>query len=115
MNEYGNAMNLYRAAGELAGITSLVDAFYANMDTFPEARVIRNMHPEDLTESRKNSRTFCVECSATLGCTLIITARSTSPIFIGNSQLELTSETRGCTVCSMPLPLSPMRPRLKSI
>ena len=46
-------MNPYRAAGELAGITSLVDAFYANMDTFPEARVIRKMHPEDLTESRK--------------------------------------------------------------
>jgi len=55
MNEYGygNDMNAYRAAGELAGITSLVDAFYSNMDGFPEARVIRNMHPEDLTESRK--------------------------------------------------------------
>ena len=58
MNEYGNAMNLYRAAGELAGITSLVDAFYANMDTFPEARVIRNMHPEHLTESRKKLTYF---------------------------------------------------------
>jgi len=53
MNGNGNDMDLYRAAGELAGITSLVDAFYSNMDTFPEARVIRNMHPEDLTESRK--------------------------------------------------------------
>ena len=58
MNEYGNDMNPYRAAGELAGITSLVDAFYANMDTFPEARVIRNMHPEDLTESRKKLTYF---------------------------------------------------------
>ena len=44
-------MDLYRAAGELAGITSLVDAFYANMDSLPEARVIRKMHPDDLTES----------------------------------------------------------------
>ena len=55
MNEDGKDMNPYRAAGELAGITSLVDAFYANMDTFPEARVIRTMHPEDLTESRKKT------------------------------------------------------------
>ena len=41
----GNDMDLYRATGELAGLTSLVDAFYSNMDIFPEARVIRNMHP----------------------------------------------------------------------
>ena len=38
MNEDGTGMTPYRAAGELAGITSLVDAFYSNMDTFPEAR-----------------------------------------------------------------------------
>ncbi|MGH7180398.1 MAG: hypothetical protein ACREJN_00285 [Nitrospiraceae bacterium] len=31
----------YHAAGELAGITGLVDDFYANMDTFPEAEIIR--------------------------------------------------------------------------
>ncbi len=58
MNEDGNDMNPYRAAGELAGLTSLVDAFYANMDTFPEARVIRKMHPGDLTESRKKLTYF---------------------------------------------------------
>jgi hemoglobin len=58
MNEYGNDMNPYRAAGELAGITSLVDAFYSNMDTFLEARAIRKMHPEDLTESRKKLTYF---------------------------------------------------------
>ena len=27
----------YQAAGELVGITKLVDEFYANMDTLPEA------------------------------------------------------------------------------
>ena len=58
MSGYGNGANLYRAAGELAGITSLVDAFYSNMDNFPEARVIRNMHPVDLTESRKKLTYF---------------------------------------------------------
>jgi hemoglobin len=51
-------MDAYRAAGELAGLTSLVDAFYENMDTFPEARVIRKMHPGDLTESRKKLTYF---------------------------------------------------------
>jgi hypothetical protein len=114
MNEYGNDMNPYCAAGELAGITSLVDAFYANMDTFPEVRVIRNMHPEDLTESRKNSRTFYAECSAAPDCLSSITEKSTSLIFIGNSQLDLTSATRGCSVCNMPLLFSPMRHHLKS-
>jgi hemoglobin len=59
MHDYVNDMNPYRAAGELAGITSLVDAFYSNMDGFPEASVIRNMHPEDLTESRKKL-TYCL-------------------------------------------------------
>jgi len=58
MNGDGNDMDPYRAAGELAGITRLVDDFYANMDTFPEARVIRKMHPEDLTESRKKLTYF---------------------------------------------------------
>ena len=58
MNGDGNSMSPYHAAGELAGITSLVDAFYLNMDAFPEARVIRNMHPEDLTESRKKLTYF---------------------------------------------------------
>jgi hemoglobin len=58
MNGYGNDMDPYRAAGELKGITSLVDAFYANMDTFPEAPLIRKMHHEDLTESRKKLTYF---------------------------------------------------------
>ena len=60
MNEdgNGNTVDSYRAAGELSGITSLVDAFYSNMDDFPEARVIRSMHPEDLTESRKKLTYF---------------------------------------------------------
>lgn len=58
MNGYGNDMSPYCAAGELAGITSLVDAFYLNMDNFPEAHVIRKMHPEDLTEARKKLTYF---------------------------------------------------------
>lgn len=50
--EYGVGDNSYKAAGELAGITRLVDDFYDNMCTFSEAKKIRDMHPGDLTESR---------------------------------------------------------------
>ncbi|SIS72976.1 hemoglobin [Neptunomonas antarctica] len=56
MNEknygYGVDDNSYKAAGELAGITLLVDEFYNNMSVFTEAKKIRDMHPSDLTESR---------------------------------------------------------------
>lgn len=48
----------YQEAGELEGITRLVDEFYANMDVLPEAEIIRTMHPEDLTESRKKLTYF---------------------------------------------------------
>ncbi|MDF0651598.1 MAG: globin [Nitrospira sp. LK265] len=48
----------YQEAGELAGITRLVDEFYINMDRLPEAETIRSMHPQDLTESRKKLTYF---------------------------------------------------------
>ncbi|MFO0701637.1 MAG: group II truncated hemoglobin [Nitrospira sp.] len=48
----------YQAAGELAGITRLVDEFYANMNSLSEAKVIRDMHPPDLVESRKKLTYF---------------------------------------------------------
>jgi len=56
--EYGAGDNSYRMAGELAGITQLVDVFYHNMDTFPESKKIRAMHPADLVESRKKLAYF---------------------------------------------------------
>jgi hemoglobin len=50
----------FRAAGGVAGITRLVDAFYRQMDALPEAAAIRRMHPRDLTESRdKLARFLC--------------------------------------------------------
>lgn len=48
----------YQAAGELEGITKLVDEFYAAMDTLLEAETIRKMHPPDLTESRRKLTYF---------------------------------------------------------
>ncbi len=52
MTTYGSDDASYKAAGQLAGITQLVEDFYSCMDTFPEAYEIRQMHGEDLTESR---------------------------------------------------------------
>lgn len=48
----------YEAAGEIEGITRLVDEFYVNMDTLPEAKTIRDMHPPDLMESRRKLTYF---------------------------------------------------------
>jgi hemoglobin len=57
---YGEGDTSYRAAGERAGITRLVDAFYRIMDELPEARGIRRMHPRDLTAARdKLTRFLC--------------------------------------------------------
>lgn len=55
---YGIGDNSFQAAGELAGVTKLVDDFYSNMNTFSQAEKIRNMHPEDLTESRRKLTYF---------------------------------------------------------
>ena len=50
----------YQAAGQFDGIRALVDAFYDAMETLPEAKKIREMHPVDLSESRdKLTRFLC--------------------------------------------------------
>ena len=50
---YGAGDATYKAVGELAGITRLVDQFYDNMDNFPQARALRAMHSDDLTMAKK--------------------------------------------------------------
>ncbi len=55
---YGEGDNSYQAAGEITGITKLVNAFYDFMEKLPEAKNIRNMHSDDLTESRKKLSYF---------------------------------------------------------
>lgn len=57
---YGVGDASFRAAGGEAGLRQLVDAFYDLMDTLPEARDIRAMHPADLAVSRdKLARFLC--------------------------------------------------------
>lgn len=45
---FGFQDSSYRAAGEEKGLRKLSTDFYLNMDQFPEAIHIRNMHKEDL-------------------------------------------------------------------
>ncbi|MXZ81612.1 MAG: group II truncated hemoglobin [Gammaproteobacteria bacterium] len=56
--QYGVQDASYRAAGGVEGIRKLVDCFFRHMDTLPEARRIREMHPEDLAESRDKLMRF---------------------------------------------------------
>ncbi|BFM18046.1 group II truncated hemoglobin [Maricurvus nonylphenolicus] len=57
---YGTDDASFQAAGGVEGIRKLVDAFYDAMEVLPEAKTIREMHPDDLTESRdKLARFLC--------------------------------------------------------
>lgn len=55
---YGQGDASFKAAGELQGVTRLVDAFYGFMDTLPEATRLRSMHAASLDESRKKLTYF---------------------------------------------------------
>ena len=50
--------SLYETIGGDAGVRALVDSFYDYMDNLPEVRVIREMHPADLTSSREKLYLF---------------------------------------------------------
>jgi len=57
---YGTGDASFRAAGGEPGIRRLVEAFYRFMDALPEARTIREMHPDDLeTSIDKLARFLC--------------------------------------------------------
>jgi hemoglobin len=46
---YGFKDTSYKAAGEFAGIKTLVKSFYLFMEQLPDAKTIRAMHAEDLS------------------------------------------------------------------
>lgn len=56
--QYGQGDITYQSAGGIDGITKLVDIFYDFMSSLPEAKLIRSMHPDDLTISRKKLAYF---------------------------------------------------------
>ena len=53
-------VTMYQILGAQSGIAALVERFYDLMDELPEARTIREMHPEDLTESKHKLELFLV-------------------------------------------------------
>lgn len=55
---YGVEDASYQAAGEFEGLQKLVNDFYDIMDEIPEAKRIREMHPDDLTVSRDKLARF---------------------------------------------------------
>ena len=58
--KYGVLNSSFLAAGGESGIYSLVEDFYHQMETLPQAELIRSMHPADLTESiDKLARFLC--------------------------------------------------------
>ena len=56
--EYGTGDASFQAAGGVEGVRQLVDDFYHFMQTLPEARTIRDMHAENLEESREKLGRF---------------------------------------------------------
>lgn len=55
---YGEGDATYQAVGGLDGIRKLVTEFYRVMDENPDYKTIRDMHPDDLTESIDKLTTF---------------------------------------------------------
>lgn len=58
LEKYGVGDNSYQAAGQLEGISALVDSFYEAMDTLPSARHIRAMHAPDLDDAKRRFSYF---------------------------------------------------------
>ncbi|MFT5709089.1 MAG: hemoglobin [Oceanospirillaceae bacterium] len=49
--QYGVQNGSFLAAGGEEGLFSLATDFYHQMETLPQAQLIRSMHPDDLTQS----------------------------------------------------------------
>ena len=49
---FNSNTSLYDLIGGEVGVRQLVDRFYDVMDSAPEAKKVRALHPEDLTNSR---------------------------------------------------------------
>ena len=60
MAEYGVLDASFQAAGGETGIRKLVDAFYHQMETLPEAQHIRSMHKTDLVMIKDKLAVFLI-------------------------------------------------------
>ncbi len=53
MSETTSSQTVYEAIGGESGVRALVDRFYDQMDRDPSMRILRDLHPADLVESRE--------------------------------------------------------------
>jgi hemoglobin len=51
----------FERIGGQAVVDRIIDSFYDRMDTLPEARIIRVLHPEDLGATRAVLKTYLAE------------------------------------------------------
>jgi hemoglobin len=61
LGETATEVSIFERIGGAVAIDRLVEAFYDNMDSFPEARTIRAMHGPDLGEIRKVFKRYLTE------------------------------------------------------
>lgn len=55
------AISIFERIGGVVTIDRLVESFYRRMDTLPEARIIRDMHPSDLSSTRQVLKRYLTE------------------------------------------------------
>ena len=60
MAEYGVEDASFQAAGSEVGVRKLVDEFYHQMETLPEAQHIRSMHKADLVTIKDKLAVFLI-------------------------------------------------------
>ena len=61
LSETATELSMFDRIGGAPAIDRLVEAFYDNMDSLPEARTIRAMHGPDLVEIRQVFRRYLAE------------------------------------------------------
>ena len=54
-------VSMFERIGGMVTIDRLVESFYHRMDALPEARVIRDMHPADLSSTRQVLKRYLTE------------------------------------------------------
>src|SRR6516164_9412508 len=55
------AISMFERIGGIVTIDRLVESFYHRMDSLPEARIIRDMHPADLSSTRQLLKRYLTE------------------------------------------------------
>ncbi len=61
MPEATQILPMFERIGGVAAIEGLVESFYRHMDSLPEARGIRALHPDDLGATKRDLKRYLAE------------------------------------------------------